>query len=60
MKTPVSIPDDAFEEAERPAADLQVPDPLTEAMNHVIHDVGSEFDEFSQQAAHWVLNRVEW
>jgi metal-responsive CopG/Arc/MetJ family transcriptional regulator len=36
------------------------PDRLTEAMNRVIDEVGSEPDEFSQRAAQQVLKRVEW
>ncbi|HEY0556326.1 MAG TPA: hypothetical protein VGG20_18885 [Thermoanaerobaculia bacterium] len=60
MKTSASIPDAAFESAERLAADLQVPDPLTDAMNTVIDDVGSEVDEFNQQAARRALKKVEW
>jgi metal-responsive CopG/Arc/MetJ family transcriptional regulator len=36
------------------------PDRLTEAMNRVIDEVGSEPDEFSQRAADQVLKRVEW
>ena len=36
------------------------PDRLTEAMNRVIEEVGSEVEEFSQRAARRVLERVEW
>jgi hypothetical protein len=36
------------------------PDRLTEAMNRVVDEVGSEVDEFSQRAAYRVLERVEW
>lgn len=36
------------------------PDPLTEAMNRVVDEVGSELDEFSQKASRRVLERVEW
>jgi hypothetical protein len=60
MEMPISIPDAAFEKAERLAADLQAPDPMIEAMNHVIDDVGSETDEFNQQAARRGLKKVEW
>ena len=35
------------------------PDRLTEAMNRVVDEVGSEIDEFSQRAAYRVLERVE-
>jgi len=35
------------------------PDRLTEAMNRVIDEVGSEIDQFSQRAAYRVLKRVE-
>ncbi|HEV8582784.1 MAG TPA: hypothetical protein VGX68_27280 [Thermoanaerobaculia bacterium] len=36
------------------------PDRLTEAMNRVIEEVGSDIDEFSQRAARRVLEQVEW
>lgn len=36
------------------------PDRITEAMNRVVDEVGSEVDEFSQSAARRVLERVEW
>jgi metal-responsive CopG/Arc/MetJ family transcriptional regulator len=36
------------------------PDRLTEAMNRVIDDVGTEVDEFSRRAARRVLERVDW
>jgi metal-responsive CopG/Arc/MetJ family transcriptional regulator len=36
------------------------PDRLTEAMNRVIEEVGSDVDEFSQRAARQLLERVEW
>jgi hypothetical protein len=36
------------------------PDRVTEAMNRVVDEVGSEVDEFSQRAAYRVLERVEW
>jgi metal-responsive CopG/Arc/MetJ family transcriptional regulator len=36
------------------------PDRLTEAMNRVIEEVGSDVDEFSQRAARRVLEQVEW
>lgn len=36
------------------------PDRLTEAMNRVIEEVGSNVDEFSQRAARRVLEQVEW
>jgi antitoxin MazE6 len=36
------------------------PDRLTESMNRVIDQVGSEVDEFSQRASRRVLERVEW
>lgn len=36
------------------------PDRVTEAMNRVLDEVGSEVDEFSQRAARRVLERVEW
>lgn len=36
------------------------PDRLTEAMNRVIDEVGSEVDAFSQRAARRVLKKVEW
>lgn len=36
------------------------PDRLTEAMNRVIDDVGSDVDEFSRRAAQRVLKKVEW
>ena len=36
------------------------PDRLTEAMNRVIDEVGSEIEEFSQRASRRVLERVEW
>jgi hypothetical protein len=63
MKTAVSIPDDVFEEAERLVAELQTsrtPDRLTEAMNRVVDEVGTEVDEFSQRAARRVLKQVDW
>lgn len=36
------------------------PDRLTEAMNRVLEEVGSDVDEFSQRAARRVLEQVEW
>ncbi len=36
------------------------PDRLTEAMNRVVEEVGSEVDELSRRAARRVLERVEW
>ena len=36
------------------------PDRLTEAMNRVIEEVGSETDEFSRRAARRVLEHVDW
>lgn len=36
------------------------PDRLTEAMNRVVDEVGSEIDELSQRAARRVLEQVEW
>lgn len=36
------------------------PDRLTEAMNRVIDEVGSEVDEFTQRASRRVLEQVEW
>jgi hypothetical protein len=36
------------------------PDRLTDAMNRVVDEVGSEVDEFSRRAARLVLERVEW
>jgi metal-responsive CopG/Arc/MetJ family transcriptional regulator len=36
------------------------PERLTEAMNRVIEEVGSDVDEFSQRAARRVLEQVEW
>jgi hypothetical protein len=36
------------------------PDRLTEAMNRVVDEVGSEIDEFSQRASRRVLEQVEW
>lgn len=36
------------------------PDRLTEAMNRVIEEVGSDMDEFSRRAARRVLEQVEW
>ena len=36
------------------------PDRLTEAMNRVVNEVGSEIDEFSQRASRRVLEQVEW
>jgi antitoxin MazE6 len=36
------------------------PDRLTEAMNRVIEEVGSDIDEFSRRAARRVLEQVEW
>jgi metal-responsive CopG/Arc/MetJ family transcriptional regulator len=36
------------------------PDRLTEAMNRVVEEVGSEEDEFNRRAARQVLERVEW
>jgi hypothetical protein len=36
------------------------PDRLTEAMNGVIDEVGTEVDEFSERAAYRVLEQVEW
>jgi metal-responsive CopG/Arc/MetJ family transcriptional regulator len=36
------------------------PDRLTEAMNRVIDEVGSDMDEFSRRAARRVLEQVEW
>ena len=35
-------------------------DRLTEAMNRVIAEVGSDVDEFSQRASRRVLEQVEW
>lgn len=35
-------------------------DRLTEAMNHVVDEVGAEIDEFSQSASRQVLEHVEW
>lgn len=36
------------------------PDRLTDAMNRVVEEVGSEVDELSRRAARRVLERVEW
>ncbi|HZF09207.1 MAG TPA: hypothetical protein VFE33_10505 [Thermoanaerobaculia bacterium] len=36
------------------------PDRLTEAMNRVVDDVGTDVDPFSQRAARRVLEQVEW
>ena len=36
------------------------PDRLTEAMNRVVNEVGSEIDEFSRRASRRVLEQVEW
>ncbi|HSK81528.1 MAG TPA: hypothetical protein VLQ45_34050 [Thermoanaerobaculia bacterium] len=36
------------------------PDRLTEAMNRVVDEVGSEVDEFTQRASRRVLEQVEW
>lgn len=36
------------------------PDRLTEAMNRVVDEVGTEVDEFSQRAARRVLEQVDW
>jgi metal-responsive CopG/Arc/MetJ family transcriptional regulator len=36
------------------------PDRLTEAMNRVVDEVGSEIDELSQRASRRVLEQVEW
>jgi metal-responsive CopG/Arc/MetJ family transcriptional regulator len=36
------------------------PDLLTEAMNRVVDEVGSEVDEFSRKASRRVLERIEW
>jgi len=36
------------------------PDHLTEAMNRVVNEVGSEIDEFSRKAARRILERIEW
>jgi metal-responsive CopG/Arc/MetJ family transcriptional regulator len=36
------------------------PERLTEAMNRVVDEVGSEVDEFSRRAAYRVLEQVEW
>jgi len=33
---------------------------VTEAMNRVLDEVGSDADEFSQRAARRVLEQVEW
>lgn len=36
------------------------PDRVTEAMNRMVDEVGSEIDEFSQRASRRVLEQVEW
>ncbi|HEV2852530.1 MAG TPA: hypothetical protein VHC97_06975 [Thermoanaerobaculia bacterium] len=36
------------------------PNRLTEAMNRVVDEVGSEFDDFSRRASQRVLEQVEW
>ena len=36
------------------------PDRLTESMNRVIDQIGSEMDEFSRKASRQVLERSEW
>lgn len=36
------------------------PDRLTEAMNRVLDEVGSEVDEFTQRASRRVLEQIEW
>jgi metal-responsive CopG/Arc/MetJ family transcriptional regulator len=36
------------------------PDRLTDAMNRVVEEVGSEVDELSRRVARRVLERVEW
>jgi metal-responsive CopG/Arc/MetJ family transcriptional regulator len=36
------------------------PDRVTEAMNRVLDEVGTEVDEFTLRAARNVLRRVEW
>jgi metal-responsive CopG/Arc/MetJ family transcriptional regulator len=36
------------------------PDRMTEAMNRVVDQVGSEVDEFSKRAARRVLEQVDW
>ncbi len=36
------------------------PDPVTEAMNRVVDELGEEPDPFLSEAARGVLERVEW
>lgn len=36
------------------------PDRVTEAMNRMVDEVGSEIDEFSQRASRRGLEQVEW
>jgi metal-responsive CopG/Arc/MetJ family transcriptional regulator len=36
------------------------PDRLTDAMNRVVEEVGSDVDDLSWRAARQVLERVEW
>jgi metal-responsive CopG/Arc/MetJ family transcriptional regulator len=36
------------------------PDGLTDAMNRVVDEVGSEVDDFSRKASRRILQRVEW
>lgn len=36
------------------------PDRVTEAMNRVLDEVGTEVDEFTRRAARNVLQRVDW
>ena len=36
------------------------PERLTEAMNRVVDEVGSEVDELSRRAARQVLEHIEW
>lgn len=36
------------------------PDRLTEAMNRVVDEVGSDIDEFSRRASRRVLEKVDW
>jgi metal-responsive CopG/Arc/MetJ family transcriptional regulator len=51
---------DLYTRALREYIARHAPDQLTEVMNSVIEEVGSEVDEISHRAASRVLEQVDW
>jgi metal-responsive CopG/Arc/MetJ family transcriptional regulator len=49
-----------YSQALREFVRRHAPDYVTESMNRVVDEVGSEQDDFSRAAARRVLKKVEW